>query len=204
MNYFILIILLLFGICIWILKSSGGQKNLLFNDIKLTQQKLKEYFKDLDGICSKHNIQYWAEGGTLLGAVRETGIIPHDDDIDVSLLESDFEKLKQIIDSGIYPQYEIVQIELPLPIYKLLQKGIPHVSIDLFVVENQKGIVNFKEEKHRELWPKFYHKLENVFPLKRVPFEDFYTWIPRNPFPYLESGYGDWKTPVDYGRHTIH
>jgi phosphorylcholine metabolism protein LicD len=189
MLLFILICLFVFGWCLWKVRQPF--------DLKLTQMALREYFKDFDYICNTHNIQYWAEGGTLLGAVREKGIIPHDDDIDVCLYESDFEQLKKILD--IYPQYEIIQTHLPL--YKFIYRGNPHIFIDLFIVENEKDLVQFKESKHREIWPKFYHKLEDLFPLQRVPFDDLYIWIPKNPYPYLESGYGDWKTPIDYGRH---
>ena len=45
---------------------------------------------------TQNQITYWATGGTLLGAVRNGGLIPWDDDIDVCILEGDEEKLKQL------------------------------------------------------------------------------------------------------------
>lgn len=37
-------------------------------------------------LLDRHQIVWWAAGGTLLGAVRNKGIIPHDDDIDYNIL----------------------------------------------------------------------------------------------------------------------
>lgn len=50
----------------------------------------------VDEICKKHNIPYWLDYGTLLGAVRHGGFIPWDDDLDVSVMHQDFKRLEEI------------------------------------------------------------------------------------------------------------
>jgi len=47
---------------------------------------------EIDKICRRHDIKYFAEWGTLLGAVRHKGFIPWDDDLDVAMLRGDFQR----------------------------------------------------------------------------------------------------------------
>lgn len=56
-----------------------------------------ELLKFIDNVCKKHNIDYWLGYGTLLGAVRHGGFIPWDDDIDLVLLRSDYNKLIEVL-----------------------------------------------------------------------------------------------------------
>lgn len=51
----------------------------------------------VDEICRKHNIQYFAEWGSLLGCIRHGGFIPWDDDMDVSMKRMDYEKFQKIV-----------------------------------------------------------------------------------------------------------
>ena len=48
---------------------------------------------EFDRVCKEHNIEYFACGGTLLGAVRHGGYIPWDDDIDLMITRDNYNKL---------------------------------------------------------------------------------------------------------------
>lgn len=61
-------------------------------DLPFVQEVERDLLRQLDRICTKYNIHYVIATGTLLGAVRYKGFIPWDDDIDVLMLRSEYEK----------------------------------------------------------------------------------------------------------------
>lgn len=55
-----------------------------------------EVLNEIDHICKKNGIPYFAEAGTLLGTVREGGFIAWDDDIDIGLFRNDYERFIRV------------------------------------------------------------------------------------------------------------
>lgn len=58
---------------------------------------LKNQLLAVIDLLEQHKVPYHLEGGSLLGIVRDKGIIPWDHDTDISIMAADFEKFKQII-----------------------------------------------------------------------------------------------------------
>ena len=64
-----------------------------------------EILDDFKKICSENNLIYFLTGGTMLGAIRHKGFIPWDDDIDVGMPRSDYNKFIQIGQKALGDKY---------------------------------------------------------------------------------------------------
>lgn len=101
-------------------------------DIQLANLVL---LKELDYVCKQNGLQYWLDGGTLLGAVRHKGFIPWDDDIDVAMLRNDYEQIINAFDkssrnSDIYA--ELIKDINNNCIIKIRHKKCKFLFIDIF------------------------------------------------------------------------
>lgn len=66
-----------------------------------------EVLYEIRRICKKHNIPFFADWGSLLGAVRHKGFIPWDDDLDVCMLRPDYMRFLEVAPSELSEFYEI-------------------------------------------------------------------------------------------------
>lgn len=68
-------------------------KEISLNELKELQMDILDY---VDGFCRHHSIHYTISGGTLLGAVRHGGYIPWDDDIDIQMLRTEYNRFTEL------------------------------------------------------------------------------------------------------------
>lgn len=103
----------------------------------------------LDNVCKKHDLQWWLDGGTLLGAVRHGDFIPWDDDLDTAIMRPDYNVLCDVINDEIInngldnvtanfksetyrkePVHRWIQIHYKHPDY--FEKKYSFVGLDIF------------------------------------------------------------------------
>lgn len=78
----------------------------------------------LKEICEKHQLTFWIQGGTLLGAARHQGFIPWDDDVDCGMSRADLEKLKNILRDN--PEVEYIEC-YNIALYKSFACKMPKI-----------------------------------------------------------------------------
>ncbi len=76
----------------------NGLKYFSVKGLDLVHLEMLRLLKIIDDICRENNIEYWLDGGSLIGAIRHNGFIPWDDDLDISLLKDDYIKLLKLLD----------------------------------------------------------------------------------------------------------
>lgn len=62
---------------------------------------------EIDRICEKHHISYYADWGSILGAVRHGGFIPWDDDLDICMKRDDYIRFRAVADAELPKEYRI-------------------------------------------------------------------------------------------------
>lgn len=67
-----------------------------------------EVLNEIERVCKKHALKYFAAWGTLLGAVRHAGIIPWDDDFDILMLRKDYEKFMEVYKDEMPEGFDVI------------------------------------------------------------------------------------------------
>ena len=68
------------------------------DSVRDVQDKILYVMKYIDSLCRENGITYFIMGGTALGAVRHGGFIPWDDDLDIYMTPSEYEKFKVVFE----------------------------------------------------------------------------------------------------------
>lgn len=113
-------------------------------ELKKIQSLQLKIAKEFKRICDNYNISYSLSGGTLLGAVRHSGFIPWDDDFDVEMLRSEYERFLRIAPRELGSEYFLetwkTDKHYSLPYAKLMLKGTIYSEKATEHVNIKKGI----------------------------------------------------------------
>jgi phosphorylcholine metabolism protein LicD len=167
---------------------------------KLQEQykTLLEMLEFLNDITKQHNITYFAMSGTLLGACRNGGIIPNDDDIDVGVPIKHYAKLKWLCTQDLHPKFHFQVTEsCGIRIYQKLGRKIPF--IDIFIMAEFEGKYKYAGPFYKDepifyisrLYDKEWIDAEDIETTLTVPFENQTIQIPKNTDKWLKRVYGD-------------
>ena len=98
-----------------------------------------EILEKVRDICEKHGIRWFADYGTLLGAVRHHGFIPWDDDLDICMFKDDYDRFLKIAEEELPEGYRILNIYKEPTYANFLTRIVNHSVIDTseaFLLEN--------------------------------------------------------------------
>jgi len=131
------------------------------------RQRMYALVDHFDKVATKHNLRYWLDGGTLLGAVRHADVIPWDDDVDICMPARDANRLlkepairNDLASGGVY------SLNTSVSIWRVVHTednaATPHEPgswIDIFIVEprqqQQQQVVKYvpRSLRVKAMWP---------------------------------------------------
>ena len=117
--------------------------------LRKAQLRMLEILVEVDKICKKHNISYWLDYGTLLGAVRHGGFIPWDDDLDISMMKEDYDRFLSIAPKELPKQFIVQNTRT--------EKNFPYtitriVDLNSEVTRSGKMDYSHGRRKHKGIW----------------------------------------------------
>jgi lipopolysaccharide cholinephosphotransferase len=186
---------------------------------EITKKQSDSLYRELKFIHDtlvKKKIDYFMAFGTLLGAVRHQGIIPHDDDGDICIFRKDVAKLRKMVNyfkkHGYYLVEESREDESEESTCSIGKRNCSFfvepindkhgLGVDIFIVKTYgKGkdkIVTYADpgwEEDDAGGVNCYFVYNHVFPLTPMRFGNFYLYGPHNPILNLNTCYGpDWNS----------
>lgn len=149
--------------------------------VQLTQLDIA---REIQRICVKHNIGFFVDSGSLLGAVRHKGFIPWDDDMDLGMLREDYDRFMHIAPEELKSEYFLQTVESD-PYYGLFYAKVRKNGT---MLDEEKGPKKAKQGIWVDIFPYDFassnEKERDYFAKKRMHYQRMM---------FMKCGYTPWK-----------
>lgn len=154
----------------------------------------KKLFFKFVNLLESHDVFFWLDFGTLLGAYRDKSFIKGDDDIDLSLWAEDYWNVKKIIDLSGWKYKAIWRREITV-----YHESNPDFHLDLFFYDKENDICATYAYLENKLTKEINVESKMVVPKELLEeFKTLYFYshefnVPKKTSEYLTCHYGNWK-----------
>ena len=131
----------------YVIKTREDGTEITVRDVQVV---LLEMLKDIDAICRKHDIPYWLNGGSALGAVRHKGFIPWDDDADIAMMQRDFMRFIEVLKVDLPQDKYIFQCYYTHDKYNVLIPGMKIRKRNTYIKEVNTLLKNRCDDQNRD------------------------------------------------------
>ena len=163
----------------------------------MNKQVAKEFLFKVADIFDKHNLKFYLDYGTLLGAIREKDFLSNDSDIDLG----SYDRLLDNIDL-------LKKLTIDFQAQGITIRNFwdnTYNSIMSLKYNNEEMDIYHKVRTDKE-YVKYGNKVKIVYPLECLDTLDEITFlgrkikVPHNAEKYLEHVYGNWRVPCGRGK----
>jgi phosphorylcholine metabolism protein LicD len=177
------------------------------NTLKLEKDLLREMAR----LLKDSRVPFWVDCGTCLGAYRYGGAIPWDGDIDIAILQPDFDNAMHALNGLDKTKYQVqdwsnrCNPKTYIRIYIYENRNfidIYHFKIDpekkilTTIVSNEESTFMVESWKTLERRFKVPTAYDTIFPLKKAYFDGIEVNVPNKTKEYLQARYGENIGPV--------
>ena len=144
-------------------------QNKILEEIHLLQKLELAILKDVATVCEKHNIKFFLGEGTLLGAIRHKGFIPWDDDVDLIMERSEYERFLEVAQKELGDAYQ-VQHPMTVDNYWSPFIKVRQLTGDLSFRQNHIAHLTDNNGPYIDIFPMEYVPTNKGFKIKKTCF----------------------------------